>query len=338
MMTQELIFRPVVAEKLGTHRLTDPVMGALILEQLNLWHVSGNGFFDTDGNFWLNPSVSDWEQAAGASFSPWKVRAIVGKFEQLGYVIREKFCKLCDRLINSPENLRADNHTKLIRLNWERLAGLWKSVEAICNDGSDQTSESDSDSFSFRSDKSESDFKSLEILKSESEAEPKNVEILKAEFEASPPPPLPESPEEEQTQLMAEVRNATGKLSPQLQRLITEVAPDILRAALAKYPRDGSVKKPCSYLMKIIAQIKTERAATPKSASNETTTEAMMQWFQEACRTGLVFHDETDFATLPVVMNQICCRVAIPNRREIDPPYELRPIVELMKSKNLITV
>jgi predicted RNA polymerase sigma factor len=148
---------------------------------------------------------------------------------------------------------------------------------------------------------------------------------------------LPESPEEEQTQLMAEVRNATGKLSPQLQRLITEVAPDILRAALAKYPRDGSVKKPCSYLMKIIDQIKTERAATPKSASNETTTEAMMQWFQEACRTGVVFHDEKDFTTLPVVMNQICCRVAIPNRREIDPPYELRPIVELMKSKNLIT-
>ncbi|MBD0390488.1 MAG: hypothetical protein ICV54_29320, partial [Nostoc sp. C3-bin3] len=212
MMTQELIFRPVVAEKLGTHRLTDPVMGALILEQLNLWHVSGNGFFDTDGNFWLNPSVSDWEQAAGASFSPWKVRAIVGKFEQLGYVIREKFCKLCDRLINSPENLRADNHTKLIRLNWERLAGLWKSVEAICNDGSDQTSESDSDSFSLRSDKSESDLKTLEILKSESEAEPKKLEILKAEFEASTPPPLPESPEEEQTQLMAEVRNATGKL------------------------------------------------------------------------------------------------------------------------------
>ncbi|MBD2415641.1 hypothetical protein FACHB389_32825 [Nostoc calcicola FACHB-389] len=335
-MTQNLIFRPVVAEKLGTHRLTDPVMGALILEQLNLWHVSGNGFFDTDGNFWLNPSVSDWEQAAGASFSPWKVRAIVGKFEQLGYVIREKFCKLCDRLINSPQNLRSDNHTKLIRLNWERLAKLWEPVEPISNDGSDQISESDS--FSFRSDKSESDIKTLEILKSESETESKKLEILKSESQASPLPPLPESPEEEQMQLMAEVRNATGKLSPQLQRLITEVAPDILRAALAKYPRDGSVKKPCSYLMKIIDQIKAERAATPKSASNETTTEAMIQWFQEACRAGVVFHDETDFATLPVVMNQICCRVTIPNRREIDPPYELRPIVELMKSKNLITV
>jgi hypothetical protein len=228
-------------------------------------------------------------------------------------VIREKFCKLRDRLYELPHNLRADNHTKLIRLNWERLTLLWGAVETNSPDGSDQISESDSDSF-----------KSDQI--SESESEP-NLKSESESPEISPPP----SPEDEQMQLMAEVRNVTGKLNPQLQRLIAEVAPDILRAALAKYPRDGSVKKPCSYLMKIIDQIKAERAAKVKITANQTANDQMEQWFVEACRAGLVFHDETEFDTLPVVMNQICCRVAIPNRREVDPPYELRPLVELMR-------
>jgi hypothetical protein len=330
MMIQSLIFRPVIAEKLGAHRLTDPIMATLVLEQLRLWHNSGNGFLDADGNLWLYPGVDDWEKTAGTSFSPWKVKSILSKLDQLGYVIREKFCKLCDRLYELPQNLRGDNHTKLIRLNWERLTGLWESVEANSQDGSDQISESDSESFkSDRSDQiSETDsFKS----ESESDSEPE-PEFLKSESESPRIPPLPESIEDEQMQLMTEVRNVTGKLSPQLQRLIAEVAPDILRAALAKYPRNGSVKKPCSYLMKIIDQIKAERATNVKITANQTTTDLQEQWFKEACRAGVVFHDETEFDTLPVVMNQICCRVAIPNRREVDPPYELRPLVELMRS------
>jgi hypothetical protein len=318
-MIQNLIFRPVIAEKLGAHRLTDPIMATLVLEQLRLWHDLGNGFLDADGNLWLYPSVEDWEQTAGTSFSPWKVKSIISKLDQLGYVIREKFCKLCDRLYELPQNLRGDNHTKLIRLNWERLTGLWGAVAANSHDGSDQIS--DSDSFRSESDSDSEFFKSDQISESE---------VLKSESEEIPPPPP--SPEDEQMQLMAEVRNVTGKLSPQLQRLIAEVAPDILRAALAKYPRNGSVKKPCSYLMKIVDQIKTERATKVKIADNQTTTDFQEQWFKDACRAGVVFHDETEFSTLPVVMNQICCRVEIPNRRPNDPPFELRPLVELMQS------
>ncbi len=342
-MIQNLIFRPVIAEKLGAHRLTDPVMATLILEQLRLWHDLGNGFLDADGNLWLHPGVDDWEQTAGATFSPWKIKSILSKLDQLGYVIREKFCKLCSRLINPPDNLRGDNHIKLLRLNWNRLTGLWGAVEANSPNGSDQISdsfrsESDSDqiSDSFRSEsESESDSDSEpEVLKSESEEIPASGFVKPNALEQldRAEPPSPPSAEDEQMQLIAEVRNATGKLSPQLQRLIAEVAPDILRAALAKYPRDGSVKKPCSYLMKIIDQIKTERATTPKNNANQTTTEKMKQWFIEACRAGLVLHDETEFSTLPMKMGQLCCRVEIPNRRPNDPPYELRPLVQLMRS------
>ena len=352
-MIQNLIFRPVIAEKLGAHRLTDPIMTTLVLEQLRLWHDLGNGFLDADGNLWLHPSVDDWEQTAGTSFSPWKVKSILCKLDQLGYVIREKFCKLCDRLINPPDNLRGDNHTKLLRLNWERLKGLWGAVEANSGDGSDlisdselnffrSESESDSESNSFRSE-SESDSEA-EFLKSESESEEispsgfvtPNALAQLDHFPASPPPlelqRPPESPEDEQMQLMVEVRNVTGKLTPQLQRLIAEVAPDILRAALAKYPRNGSVKKPCSYLMKIVDQIKTERATNAKKTANQTTNEQMKQWFIEACRAGLILHDETEFSLLPVKMGQLCCRVPIPNRRPNDPPYDLLPLVELMRS------
>jgi hypothetical protein len=304
-------------------------MATLVLEQLRLWHDLGHGFLDADGNLWLYPSVEDWEQSAGAAFSPWKVKSILSKLDQLGYVIREKFCKLCDRLHELPENLRGDNHTKLIRLNWERLTLLWESVAANSHDGSDLISDSDSDSL--KSDKSDL-ISDSEFFKSESDSETDSeTEFFQSESESSEIPPPPESPEDEQMQLMSEVRNVTGKLTPQLQRLIAEVAPDILRAALAKYPRDGSVKKPCSYLMKIVDQIKAERATKVKITVNQTATELQKQWFKDACRAGLVFHDETEFDTLPVVMNQICCRVAIPNRREVDPPYELRPLVELMR-------
>jgi hypothetical protein len=84
--------------------------------------------------------------------------------------------------------------------------------------------------------------------------------------------------------------------------------------------------------MKIIDQIKTERATTPKNTANQTTTDLQEQWFKDACRAGLIFHDETEFSTLPVKMGQLCCRVEIPNRRPNDPPFELRPLVELMQS------
>lgn len=313
MTNNTLTFRPDVAEKLGAHRINDPIMASLVIEQLRLWELNGHGYKDEQGNLWQLPTTEDWEQTSGRTFSPWRVRDVLSKLEQLGYLIREKFCHLSDILINSP-CLRGDNHSKMLRLNWERLTSLWgvedeevinESVEPDSSDGyrSDQISDPDL----IRSDQNQI-----------SEVEPTKEQIP-----------------DETLELIAEVRNVTGKLTPQLKKLVLETQPTILKTALSRYPREADVKKPCSYLMRIIEQIsieqisKAESVAPPAKIINESD---MHQWFLQACAKGLLDHDPLDFKYLPVKSNQLCCRVKIEQRTPNHPPYELRPLVELMRA------
>ncbi|MBD2503139.1 hypothetical protein [Anabaena azotica] len=265
---------------------------------MRLWDSTGYGYQDNQNQNWMLPSNDDWEAAAGRTFTPWKIKGIISKLEQLGYVIREKFCKLRDSLIHQPEEIRGDNHIKLLRLNWQKLTNLWsdvdESVVPVTADGS-----SDSDQISDHDHQ-------LNQISSES-------------------PEPPESPEQEHQQLLNEIRETTGQLTPQLGKLATEVEPEILRLALSRYPKAGDIKKPCSYLMSIIKQIKGEQRTKPPQS-----TEELREKFITACQKGLVCHDERDFNHLPTMNGQIHCRVPITNRRPHDPHYELRPLAEVI--------
>lgn len=317
---QGLIFRPDVAEKLGAHRINDPVMASLVLEQLRLWELADYGYKDEQGNLWQLPTAEDWEKTSGRTFSPWRVRDVLSKLEQLGYLIREKFCFLSDILVNSPL-LRGDNHTKMLRLNWERLANLWggededsaESVEAISSDGyrSDQRSDQRSDP----------DLNQLEI-RSEQPLPGNGIEEIAALL-------VEEQLPDEVSQLITETRGIVGKMTPQLQKLILETQPEIYRTALSRYPLDREVKKPCSYLMKVIEQIIKSEPPRPVKNIDEA---SMREWFKQACADGKVLHEEWEFSHLPKSGGQVQCRVPARPISPLHAPFEFRPLVELMRS------
>ncbi|MBD2388807.1 hypothetical protein, partial [Cylindrospermum sp. FACHB-282] len=75
--TSRLTFRPDVAEKLGAHRMNDPIMASLVLEQLRIWELAEYGYKDSEGHIWQLPTVEDWELVSGRSFSPWRVRDVL---------------------------------------------------------------------------------------------------------------------------------------------------------------------------------------------------------------------------------------------------------------------
>lgn len=154
--------------------------------------------------------------------------------------------------------------------------------------------------------------------------------------------PLPSDECEEENIKLCEVRDAIGKLTPKLRKLIVDFTLGDLRKALTLYRQrhqKQQIRDAYSWLKKCLQQkwwqdnqnhTQTDaRKNIPEPlAANEKLTSDQIAWYERAIAQGICL--PADIEELPIKMGKVCARVIIPNRRPHDPPFDILPIEELV--------
>lgn len=146
-----------------------------------------------------------------------------------------------------------------------------------------------------------------------------------------------ESPLEEESLKLREVRDAVGKLTRELKELVAQFTLIDLRKALTIYREriaHTAIHNPYRWLKKCLqerwwmTQDPRKFNEAPKPA-NERLSQELKDWFEWAITQGICL--PAAIAELPEKMGLICAQVPILNRRPFDPPYDLIPIEQLAR-------
>lgn len=156
--------------------------------------------------------------------------------------------------------------------------------------------------------------------------------------------PVPFDEHEEENIKLCEVRDAVGKLTPALKKLIVDFTLGDLRKALALYRQRNQfqqIRDSYSWLKKCLQQkwwqdnqthagTSTDaRKDIPEPlAANEKLTSEQKAWYERAIAQGICLPAAIE--ELPIKMGLVCARVIIPNRRPHDPLFDVLPIEELV--------
>ncbi len=153
--------------------------------------------------------------------------------------------------------------------------------------------------------------------------------------------PVPADEHQEENIKICEVRNAVGKLTPNLKKLIGEFALSDWRKALVLYrqrQQKQHIRDAYSWLRKCLEQRwwqdksahnHAQSVAVPQSvAAKDKLTQEQKDWYERAIAAGICL--QASIEELPVKMGRVCARVRIPNPRPYDSPFELFAIEDLM--------
>ena len=153
--------------------------------------------------------------------------------------------------------------------------------------------------------------------------------------------PVPADEHEEENIKICEVRDAVGKLTPNLKKLIGEFALSDLRKALVLYQQRQQkqhIRDAYSWLRKCLEQrwwqdksahTHVQTSAVPQFvAAKDKLTQEQKDWYGRAIASGICL--QASIEELPVKMGRVCARVLIPNPRPYDPPFDLLAIEDLV--------
>jgi hypothetical protein len=155
--------------------------------------------------------------------------------------------------------------------------------------------------------------------------------------------PLPSDECEEENIKLCEVRDAIGKLTPKLRKLIVDFTLGDLRKALTLYRQrhqKQQIRDAYSWLKKCLQQKwwQDKPANNPSTdarkdvpeplAANEKLTLEQKVWYEKAINQGICL--PAPIEELPIKMGLVCARVAIPNRKPYQPLFDILPIEEFI--------